>query len=57
MAVETVHGVLRGLFLAPVVGEATASRIGWPIGMVIVFTITLLCVRWTGLRDRSRRWS
>lgn len=51
MAVETVHGVLRGIFLAPTVGEAMASRIGWPIGMVIVLAITLLCIRWTGLRD------
>lgn len=51
MAVETVHGVVRGIFLVPAVGEAAASRIGWPIGMAIVLTITLLLIRWTGLRD------
>ena len=50
MAVETVHGVLRGLLLAPRVGEAAASRIGWPIGMVLVMAVSMLAVRWTGLR-------
>ena len=53
MAAETIHGVARGLFLVPYVGEAMASHIGWPIAVVIVFTITFGLIGWTGLRDRG----
>ena len=49
MAVETVHGVLRGLFLVPRVGEETAARLGWPVGMVLVLLISTLAIGWTGL--------
>lgn len=49
MAAETVHGVLRGLFLVPAVGEPLASRIGWPVGMAIVLGLTLLLVHWIGI--------
>ena len=51
MGVETVHGIVRGLFV-PLVGEAIAGRIGWPIGMVIVFGVTFLTIRWIGLSER-----
>lgn len=50
MAVETVHGVLRGLFLTPRVGEEMAARIGWPVGLIIVMLLTFLTIRWTGIR-------
>ncbi|MFN0191020.1 MAG: hypothetical protein ACKVP5_03455 [Aestuariivirga sp.] len=50
MALETVHGVLRGLYLVPAVGEATAGRIGLATGTAIVLIVTLLFIRWTGLR-------
>lgn len=53
MAAETAHGILRGLFLVPAVGEVAASRIGWPIGMVIVLGIAMLMARWTRLRDTT----
>jgi len=52
MAAETVHGVLRGLFLVPRVGEETASWLGWPAGMGIVLLISYLSIGWTGLRAR-----
>ena len=50
MAVETVHGVLRGLFLAPRVGEEMAGRIGWPVALVLVLLIAWATIRWIGLR-------
>jgi hypothetical protein len=53
MAVETVHGVLRGLFLVPRVGEDMASWLGWPAGMVIVLLISTLAIGWTKIRTRS----
>lgn len=53
MAAETVHGVLRGLFLVPRVGEEMASWLGWPVGMGIVLLISYLSIGWTGLRARK----
>ena len=51
MAAETVHGIMRGLFLVPRVGEVMSSRIGWPVAMVIVLGIAVLMARWVGFRD------
>ena len=53
MVLETGHGVLRGLFLVPWLGEAAAGRIGWPIGLVIVMATALIMARWVGLRDTA----
>jgi hypothetical protein len=53
MLIETIHGVLRGLFVVPRFGEEAASRIGWPIGMIIVLGVSYLTIRWIGLRDTS----
>ena len=53
MLIETIHGVLRGLFLVPRLGEDMASRIGWPVGLIIVLGVSYLAIRWIGLRDTS----
>ena len=53
MVLETGHGVLRGLFLVPWLGEAAAGRIGWPIGVVIVMATAVIMARWVGLRDTA----
>jgi hypothetical protein len=52
MAIETVSGILRGLFLAPVVGEITANRIGWPVGALIVLGITYSLFDWMGMGQK-----
>jgi hypothetical protein len=49
MLVETGHGILRGLYLVPMVGEQAAGRIGWPAGTLIVLAITWFTIRWSGL--------
>jgi hypothetical protein len=54
MLVETVHGVLRGLFLVPRMGEEQAARIGWPLGLLIVLVVSVLAIRWTGVRGTRR---
>lgn len=33
---ETLHGILRGLFLVPAVGEIRANQIGMPVGALII---------------------
>ena len=50
MLVESIHGVLRGLVLTPRLGEEASSRIGWPIGLLLVLLVSYLAIRWTGLR-------
>ncbi|MCB1378432.1 MAG: hypothetical protein KDK89_08725 [Alphaproteobacteria bacterium] len=51
MGFETIHGLLRGLYLVPRVGEAAAGRIGWPIGLVIVLATATAFARWIAIRD------
>jgi hypothetical protein len=43
---ESVHGTLRQLFLAPLVGDFPARRIGFLIGILLIFGIVLLFIRW-----------
>lgn len=53
---ETVHGVLRGLWLVPRVGDVKAQRIGFAVGCVIVIGIATLSSRWLGTRNAAQRW-
>ena len=43
---ESVHGTLRQMFLAPLVGDFTARRIAFFIGMLIIFAIAYLFIGW-----------
>jgi hypothetical protein len=43
---ESVSGTLRRLLLEPAVGDFPARRIGFFIGMVLIFLIALLFVKW-----------
>jgi 2-hydroxy-6-oxonona-2,4-dienedioate hydrolase len=45
---ETVHGVLREVFLAPALGDATARQFGVWIGCGIIFAISVASIRWIG---------
>jgi len=49
MTIETLHGILRTIFLVPRVGLELSNRIGWPIAACIVFGVTVLTFRWVGL--------
>lgn len=48
VAAETVHGFLRQVYLAPVVGDFPARQIGVPVGCLIVFLIASATIRWIG---------
>jgi hypothetical protein len=50
VAAETVHGVLRGILLVPLVGDLRARQIGVPIGSLIIFAVACLCIRWIAAR-------
>lgn len=47
---ETVHGVLRQLFLVPLVGDLRARQIGVAIGSALIFAVGWWLVRWIGAR-------
>lgn len=47
---ETVHGVLRQIFLVPVVGDLPARQIGVIVGSLIVLAIALAFSRWLDAR-------
>lgn len=49
---ETVHGVLRGLFLVPVVGDLRARQIGVVTGSLIILAIAIASIRWMGAKTR-----
>jgi hypothetical protein len=50
MAAETVHGVLRQLWLVPVVGDLRARQIGVAIGSAIILAIAVALTRRLGAR-------
>ncbi len=49
MAAETIHGALRSVLLAPIVGDFRARQIAVFTGSVIVVLIVAAFIRWLGL--------
>lgn len=45
---ESIHGVLRRLFVLPVLGDLRAHQLGILVGCLIIFGIALACVPWIG---------
>ena len=43
---ESVYGKLRQIFLAPLVGDFTARRIAFFVGMLLIFGIAFFFIRW-----------
>lgn len=51
MAVETVNGVLRGLLLAPHLGDLRARQIALPFAALMILLIAVLTRRWLDARN------
>ena len=49
---ETLHGMVREVFVAPVIGDLRARQIGVLVGCVLIFAIAWLTWRWLGARTR-----
>jgi hypothetical protein len=45
---EILHGIARGVFLVPHVGEFRSSQIGVFTGSIIILLIALVFIRWIG---------
>ncbi len=50
---ETAHGTLRTVYLAPVIGDAPARRLGVLSGTLIIFVIALALTRWLDARTAA----
>ncbi len=46
IVVEIIHGILRGQYLQPLVGDWRARQLGVAIGSVLIFLVSFLCVEW-----------
>lgn len=56
MAVESVHGVLRTILIAPRTGDFRARQIGAVIGSLLVIAVACVCIKWIGANDTASRW-
>ncbi len=43
---ESVHGTLRQLFLAPLIGDFAARRIAFFVAILLIFLIAYFFIRW-----------
>jgi hypothetical protein len=57
MALETLHGFVREVFIAPVLGDLRARQLGVLVGCAIVFTVAWLTARWMAAYTRHRQIS
>jgi hypothetical protein len=55
MLVETGHGVIREVFIAPVIGGLRARQLGVFVGCILIFVIALLTARWMNVRTRREQ--
>ena len=53
---EILHGILRGIFLVPHVGEFRSNQIGVFTGSIIILAIALAFVRWIGAPGPANCW-
>jgi len=54
IAAESVNGTLRTLYLAPVIGDFPARRVGVFVAIALIFVITLAFTRWMGARTKAQ---
>ncbi|HET6935432.1 MAG TPA: hypothetical protein VFI72_11385, partial [Candidatus Angelobacter sp.] len=53
MALETVHGTLRVLFMEPAMGARLARRLSFFTGSALMFLVIYLMIRWIGAHSRK----
>lgn len=50
-AAETLHGIARTLWLAPILGDQRARQWAIITGLLLILLVALLTVRWIGARS------
>jgi hypothetical protein len=53
---ESIHGIIRQLLIAPVIGEMPARQVGVLIGSVIIFVIAWASIRWINARTFAEQF-
>ena len=48
---ESIHGIIRQIFIAPVIGDIPASQVGVLIGSAIIFAIAWASICWISARS------
>ena len=56
MALESINGVFRAIFVVPHVGDFRARQIGTVIGSLLVVGVACLSIKWIGANDTASRW-
>ncbi len=54
---ETLHGILRTLYITPLIGDHAARQIGVLIGSILIFLIAWFTIRWIGAYTRKDQLS
>lgn len=49
--IEMLHGIARGLFLEPMIGDFRARQIAVFTGSILITMVTFACIRW--LKDAA----
>ena len=53
---ESIHGIIRQFFIAPVIGDLPARQVGVLIGSAIIFAIAWACIRWIGAKSFAEQF-
>ena len=52
---ESIHGILRRIFILPVMGDLRVHQVGMLVGCLIIFAVSWACIRWIGARSFSEQ--
>jgi hypothetical protein len=52
---ESIHGILRRIFLLPRIGDLRAHQVGMLVASAIIFAIACACIPWIGARTFSEQ--
>lgn len=55
-ALETVHGIVRALWLVPALGEPAAQHLGFAVGSALVLAAAWATSGWLDAATRSAQW-
>lgn len=47
---ESIHGTIRQLFIAPMIGDMLSRQVGVFVGLAIILLISWLSARWLGAK-------
>ena len=53
---ESIHGILRRIYILPVIGDLRAHQVGMLVGCLIIFAVAWACIRWIGAKTFSEQF-